>query len=100
MNNAQHSSDYSIGNLGDCSDIFEVYASQSMAQWRGSLLTYGPKSPPCDTCMESNEPATVEHELVRRELERQFKIDKSIIQSPKPRNFLNSLRKIEFKIFK
>jgi radical SAM protein with 4Fe4S-binding SPASM domain len=41
---------YVVDKLVDGKTIFEVYANSSLADWRRSLLTYGKKKPPCDTC--------------------------------------------------
>jgi radical SAM protein with 4Fe4S-binding SPASM domain len=41
---------YVIDKLTDKKTIFEAYANSVLADWRRSLLRYGEKNPPCNTC--------------------------------------------------
>ncbi len=43
-----------VGSLAHVTDIFAIYASKSLADWRRSLFTRGKKASPCDTCGELN----------------------------------------------
>lgn len=41
---------YVVDNLSGGRTIFEAFANSSLPDWRRSLLRYGKKKPPCDTC--------------------------------------------------
>jgi radical SAM protein with 4Fe4S-binding SPASM domain len=41
---------YVVENLRDGTTIFEAFANSALADWRRSLLRYGKKQPPCNTC--------------------------------------------------
>ena len=42
--------EYVVDKLSNERTIFDAYANSRLADWRRSLLTYGEKKPPCDTC--------------------------------------------------
>jgi hypothetical protein len=52
VDSKQHKERYSVGSILDYDTIFEAYASEQMAGWRSSLLTFGPKESPCASCTE------------------------------------------------
>lgn len=58
VDNESHQANFSVGKLTAQQSIFDIYASPKMAAWRSSLLRYGPKASPCDTCSEANIPGT------------------------------------------
>lgn len=70
--NVSHKSSYAIGNIADFSSIFEAYASSTMAGWRSSLLRFGPKKSPCDTCTEANRDGSEEEQHERDRIYMQF----------------------------
>jgi len=41
---------YVVEKLNDDKTIFEVFANSALADWRSSLLRYGKKKAPCNTC--------------------------------------------------
>lgn len=57
---------YAIGHLARFGSIFEAYASEQFSQWRKSLMTYGEKASPCDTCSEADE-AVTEEQMAKRD---------------------------------
>jgi len=57
----QHKDLYSVGNIADFATIFDAYASNKMAGWRKSLLTFGPKETPCASCTEGCRAETPEN---------------------------------------
>lgn len=57
---------YRVGQLGDFPTLFAAYATLEMAGWRRSLLTYGEKAAPCDTCRELEIPGS-EAQVAERE---------------------------------
>jgi len=63
--NDLHRQRYAIGNMADYSSMFEAYASRDMAGWRRTLLRFGPKASPCDTCSEANHEGSAEERRVR-----------------------------------
>jgi radical SAM protein with 4Fe4S-binding SPASM domain len=63
--NSEHKSHFSIGNISDFDTIFDIYASDAMTGWRKSLLTFGEKPSPCDTCSEANCAGTTEEKAAR-----------------------------------
>jgi radical SAM protein with 4Fe4S-binding SPASM domain len=63
--NSEHKRRFSIGNISDFETIFDVYASDAMAGWRKSLLKFGEKSTPCDTCSEANCAGSAEEKAAR-----------------------------------
>jgi radical SAM protein with 4Fe4S-binding SPASM domain len=58
VDNPLHKKKYSVGNIADYPNIYEAYASQAMAGWRKSMLRFGPKQSPCDTCSEADRDGT------------------------------------------
>jgi radical SAM protein with 4Fe4S-binding SPASM domain len=52
VDNAEHLSRYSIGNISDFETIFHAFSSPLMAHWRSELLRESPKSAPCESCTE------------------------------------------------
>jgi len=72
VDNQTHKERFSIGNIMDHPSIFDLYASDQMASWRASLLEYGPKASPCDTCTEANIEGTEAQRLERRQLYKKF----------------------------
>lgn len=41
---------YVVENLSNGTTIFEAFANSALTDWRRSLLRYGKKKPPCNTC--------------------------------------------------
>ena len=72
VDNAAHKERFSIGNVMAYPSIFDIYASKAMASWRASLLRYGPKASPCDTCSEANVPGTQEQISERQKIYKVF----------------------------
>jgi radical SAM protein with 4Fe4S-binding SPASM domain len=68
VDNEAHKARFSIGNVMDYPSIFDIYASKAMASWRISLLKYGPKASPCDTCSEANVAGTQEQVAERQKI--------------------------------
>ncbi len=63
--NDLHKERYRIGNLADYSSLFQAYASRELAGWRRSLLRFGPKASPCDTCSEADHEGPAEERWAR-----------------------------------
>ncbi|MFS8147129.1 radical SAM protein [Rhizobium sp. BR 249] len=70
VDNPMHKKKYSVGNLASYSNIYEAYASQAMAGWRKSMLRFGPKESPCDTCSEADGEGTREEITARDQVYR------------------------------
>ena len=66
--NKVHKARFSLGNINDYPNIFEIFASEAMASWRRGLLTYGPKTTPCATCSEANVKGTPEQVSERQKI--------------------------------
>jgi MoaA/NifB/PqqE/SkfB family radical SAM enzyme len=57
-----------VADLSQASDLFIVYASETMAAWRRSLVGFGVKSGHCATCSFVQFPDTPEHRLAQMRL--------------------------------
>jgi radical SAM protein with 4Fe4S-binding SPASM domain len=68
----QHKENYSIGNISAFASVFDAYASKSMAAWRTSLVTFGSKASPCNTCTEANVCGTRQERAERGRVEKKF----------------------------
>lgn len=87
--NESQKAKFAIGNLADFSSIFDAYASSAMAGWRSSLLRFGPKASPCDTCSEANRPGDAQEILERDEVYRRYIGEIGVTETPvKTRKFL------------
>ena len=62
---------YRVGSLAE-SSLAELFASATMASWRRSLLTYGPKGGPCATCADGDIDGTPEQIAERDRLHARF----------------------------
>lgn len=72
VDNEEHRNKLAVGNLAGFANIFDAYASGAMAGWRKSLLRFGPKGSPCDTCTEASAPGTPEDHAARDAVYRRF----------------------------
>lgn len=72
VDNAHHKAKYSVGNIAAYPSIFHAYSSPAMVGWRKSMLRFGPKLTPCDTCSEDNRPGTAEEHAVRDQIYEKF----------------------------
>lgn len=54
-NDPQHSA-YIIGRVSTGDDIFHLYHSQNLREWRKKLAKFGPSDSPCDTCIRGDFP--------------------------------------------
>jgi radical SAM protein with 4Fe4S-binding SPASM domain len=72
VDNPLHKKRYAIGNIADYKDIFDAYASHRMAGWRKSMLRFGPKASPCDTCNEADREGTREERNARDVIYRRY----------------------------
>ncbi len=68
----QHKKRYAIGNISAFASIFEAYASKDMAAWRASLVSFGPKTSPCNTCTEADTCGTLQERTERKRVEKKF----------------------------
>jgi radical SAM protein with 4Fe4S-binding SPASM domain len=68
VDNPLHKKKYSVGNIADYPNIYEAYASKAMAGWRKSMLRFGPKQSPCDTCSEADREGTRDEILERDQI--------------------------------
>jgi MoaA/NifB/PqqE/SkfB family radical SAM enzyme len=57
-----------VADLHDVPDLFAVYASETMAAWRRSLVGFGPKSGHCSSCSFVPYADTPEHRAVHERL--------------------------------
>jgi MoaA/NifB/PqqE/SkfB family radical SAM enzyme len=57
-----------VADLNDTPDLFSVYASETMAAWRRSLIGFGPKSGHCSTCSFVPYADTLPHRAVHQRL--------------------------------
>ena len=57
-----------VADLHDAPDLFAVYASETMAAWRRSLVGFGPKSGHCASCSFVPYADTPEHRAVHERL--------------------------------
>src|SRR5262249_15528341 len=57
-----------VANLRDETDLFRIYASETMAAWRRGLVGFRPKTGHCATCSFVPFDATSEHRAVQDRL--------------------------------
>jgi radical SAM protein with 4Fe4S-binding SPASM domain len=80
--NESHKERFAIGNISSYETIFDAYASNAMVGWRSSLLRFGPKSSPCDTCSEANLTGSKEERQARELIYRQYVSNVSKVNTP------------------
>lgn len=70
----QQHAGYVVDRLGPDRSIFDAYANSPLAEWRRSLLPFGEKAKPCDTCSFALLPDTPEMRENVGSVARQFGI--------------------------